>query len=168
MSNLLKKIGMWINGAKVSDIPESSDVEINQKSAFNRAKSGANNSFNGTISNSFNRGFVNTGVHYGDVHFPLKTDNHEHNLNEHHVAINGEKIDLSNINDNQSITIEIHGNVNNIYSIAGNINIIVHGNVQQVKTEVGNIDIRSKSIVNAKAEIGNVIFTQTKGDLSHD
>lgn len=157
MSNFLKKISTWINGIKVSDIPENSDVEINQASIH------TNQVFNFTNRRVINHGCRSRrtqGVSAGQQVNIF--DNYDDNYDDNFVSINGEKIDLSQINTNQAVSIEIHGNVNNIKSISGNINVIVHGVVQKVKTEFGNIDIQSTSINEAKAEIGNVTFIQRK------
>lgn len=159
MTNLLKKIGMWINGAKISDIPENSDIEINQKTTLNHTKSGLNDSFNGTVSNSFNRGFVNTGVHYGDVHFPLDRVYPSQDVEEEsYIVVNGERLNLSNIEDSHSVKIEIYGNVNKVFTSNGNINIVVHGDVDTVSTNVGNIYLHGKNINQAQSKVGNVNF----------
>lgn len=148
MNDFFKKLGLWINGSKISDIPENSDVEIGQKSTYTNG-----------LNNSFNSGFVNTGVHYGDVHFPLDRAYPSQTVEEEsYIVVNGERLNLSNIEDSHSVKIEIYGNVNKVFTHNGNINIVVHGDVDTVSTNVGNIYLHGKNINQAQSKVGNVNF----------
>lgn len=134
------KSGLYINGNKVCDIHKHSIIKI-IPSSFNVNQGNAmfQNNIHGNV------GYINNGVHNGDVSFQGSK-----------IVIDDKAFDIKEfLNNQETIQIEIFGNIQSLNSVSGNLTIKAE-NIGKVDNVNGDIDIQANSVGSASTVNGNV------------
>lgn len=166
MSILKQMKGLFVNGQKIADIEKDSVVEIRPK----------------TLNVEAGNGYVNHGVHNGDVSFKgnivnspnsnvsnsfngnqriqnssigaVFGDNANVCVNQSKVIVDGFEYTLTDFTNDEVIKIEIYGDFNELKTVNGEA--IVNGNVNSVKTQSGDIDVVGEVNGDIKTMSGDV------------
>ncbi|OPH36662.1 hypothetical protein [Moraxella lacunata] len=136
----MTKSGLYINGNKVCDIHQYSIIKIIPNSFnVNQGNTMFQNNIHGNV------GYINNGVHNGDISFQGSK-----------IVVDDKEFDIKEFSNNQeTIQIEIFGNLQSLNSVSGNLTIKAE-NIGKVKNVNGDIGIQANSVGSASTVNGNV------------
>lgn len=136
----MTKSGLYINGNKVCDIHQYSIIKIIPNSFnVNQGNTMFQNNIHGNV------GYINNGVHNGDISFQGSK-----------IVVDDKEFDIKEFSNNQeTIQIEIFGNLQSLNSVSGNLTIKAE-NIGKIKNVNGNIEIQASTVGSASTVNGNV------------
>lgn len=140
----MNRAGLYINGNRVCDISKNSIIKIvpqslNHSFNINQGNTMFQNNIHGNV------GYINNGVHNGDISFQGSK-----------IVVDDKEFDIKEFSNNQdTIQIEIFGNLQSLNSVSGNLTIKAE-NIGKVKNVNGDIDIQANSVGSASTVNGNV------------
>lgn len=142
----MSKSGVYINGKKVCDVTDNSDVQLIPKSvSIQGGSASVVNSSNSRIVNSFNnQGVINQGANSGDIHFV-----------DSKIVVNGQEFLIDEHTNQQDVKIEIYGDVKSVYTKNGSLKVSAD-NIESVESKNGSITVNAKSVGSVKTKNGSI------------